>query len=67
MKKTYIQPTIWVDELGTECPLLGLSRTVTNTDGNGELIYRGGGAGPARAGENDLWDDENDDSAWDQL
>jgi len=28
--------------------------------------YGGGGSGPARAGENNLWDDD-DDSDWDQL
>ena len=67
MKKTYMQPEIWVEELGTECPLLGTSNKVTSTAGNSGIKYGGGASGPARAGENRLWDDEDDDSSWDQL
>ena len=70
-KQTYKRPEIWVDKLSTECPLLGLSRTVTNIEGkSGETNifgYGGGGSGPARAGENGLWDDEDGGSEWDQL
>ena len=67
MKKTYMQPEIWVEELVTECPLLGESNRVTSTAGNSGIKYGGGFSGQARAGEGQLWDDENDDSAWDQL
>lgn len=62
-------PEIWVEELKTENPLLG--NTITNIQtnlGGSTLGYGGGGSGGARAGENDLWDDEeDDDSRWDQL
>ena len=64
MKKTYQKPEIWVEELKTESPLLGTSDSkVTKTAGNAEIKYGGGGSGPARAGENSLWDDD-DDSGW---
>ena len=68
MKKTYIRPGIWVEELKMDSPLLGesLTKQVTNVTGSG-IGYGGGGSGPARAGENHLWDDEDDDSNWDQL
>ena len=66
-KQTYRRPEIWVEELSTESSLLGVSREVTSTDGNGGFVYRGGGSGSARAGENDFWDEEDDDSGWDQL
>lgn len=67
MKKTYMQPEIWVEELKMESPLLGdsLTKQVTNVTGSG-IGYGGGGSGPARAGENHLWDDD-DDSGWDDL
>ena len=67
MKKTYIRPSMGVEELKVESPLLGVSNEVTNTAGNGGFIYGGGGSGPARAGDNHLWDDEDDDNDWDQL
>ena len=67
MKKTYMQPEIWVEVLTVENPLLALSNEVTSTAGNSGIIYGGGGNGPARAGENSLWDDEDDGSDWDQL
>lgn len=67
MKKIYMQPEIWVEVLSTESPLLGASNEVTSTTGNSGIIYGGGGNGPARVGESQLWDDEDDDSAWDQL
>ena len=50
-----------------ENPLLALSNEVTSTAGNSGIIYGGGGNGPARAGENTLWDEEDDGSDWDQL
>ena len=68
MKKTYIRPGIGVEELKVESPLLGdsLTKQVTNVTGSG-IGYGGGGSGPARAGDNALWDDEDDDNDWDQL
>ena len=65
---SYIQPEIWVEELKAECPLLVNSITKIHTNlGSYTLGYGGGGSGPARAGENNLWDDEDDDTDWDQL
>ena len=37
---------------------------VNGADG---ITYGGSGTGPARAGESNLWDDEEDDSNWDNL
>ena len=50
-----------------ESVLQANSKKVTNTAGNAGNGYRGGGNGPARAGENHLWDEEDDDNDWDQL
>ena len=69
-KQAYLTPEIWVEELKTESPLLVNSVTGIQTNlGTSTLGYGGGGSGPARAGENHLWDDENVDegSNWDQL
>lgn len=68
MKKTYQQPEIWVEELMAENSLLGnnVSNIQTNL-GSSTLSFGGGGNGSARAGENNLWDDEEDDSSWDSL
>ena len=69
MKKTYMQPEIWVEEIKAESPLLVNSITNIVGKSGSETIfgYGGGGSGPARAGENHLWDDEDDDTDWDQL
>ena len=69
MKKIYIQPEIWVEELKAESPLLANSITNVIGKSGSETIfgYGGGGSGPARAGENHLWDDEGDDTDLDQL
>ena len=52
-----------------ESPLL--VNSVTNIIGkSGESTifgFGGGSSGPARAGENHLWNDEDDDTDWDQL
>ena len=66
MKKNYQEPEIWVEEVVLEgC----IAQQISSIRGNTSLGYGGGGSGPARAGENDLWDDENEDedSKWDQL
>ena len=68
MKKTYQQPEIWVEELEMEIPLLESLRDVQGKSGNETIFgYGGGGIGPARAGESNLWEDEEDDSGWNQL
>ena len=65
MRKTYIQPDIWVEKLIMESPLLGESNKLTNVTG-ADLRYAGGGSEAARVGENHLWDEENDVPGWDQ-
>ena len=68
MKKIYQRPEIWVETLETESPLLVDSITTIKTNlGESTLIYGGGGNGSARAGESNLWDDEEYDSNWDNL
>ena len=68
MKKTYQQPEI---EISAIVPIQVIAATVTDIIGkSGENTifgFGGGGSGPARAGENHLWDDEDDDTDWDQL
>ncbi len=67
MKKMYTNPEIWVENMITESPLLGGSLDgVTSIKGNTTLNYGGGGSGPARSGESNLWDDD-DNSDWDHL
>ena len=68
MRSIYQQPEIWVEALEMESPLLGYSITAIKTNlGESTLGYGGGGNGNARAGESNLWDDEEDDSGWDSL
>ncbi len=68
MRKTYQQPEIWVEELKMENQVLaGSVKDIQTNLGESTLKYGGGGDGPARAGENNLWDDEEDDSGWDNL
>ena len=68
MRKTYQQPEIWVEELKMESPLLGNSvKSIQTNLGESTLGYGGGGNGNARAGESNLWDDEEDNSGWDNL
>ena len=59
---------IWIENMMIESPVLGdsLTKQVTNATGNSGIVYGGGGSGPARAGENNLWDDD-DESKWDNL
>ena len=68
MKKTYQQSTI---EITAIVPTQVIAATVTYIMGKSgsETIfgYGCGGSGPARAGVNHLWDDEDDDTDWDQL
>lgn len=69
MKNIYQRPEIWVEELKMESPLF--ANTVTDIVGksgtNTIFGYGGGGNGGARAGENDLWDDEEEESDWNHL
>ena len=68
MRSIYQQPEIWVEELMMENPLLVKSITAIKTNlGESTLSYGGGGNGNARAGESNLWDDEEDNSDWDSL
>lgn len=68
-RQSYCKPEIWVEKLEIESPLL--ANTITDikgvTGGTTILGYGGGGNGPARSGENNLWDDEEEDSGWDNL
>ena len=68
MKMTYQQPEI---EISAIVPIQVIAATVTDIIGkSGENTifgFGGGGSGPARASENHLWDDEDDDTDWDQL
>ena len=67
MKKTYIRPEIGVEKLSMESQILaGTNNMITNVTGAG-FGYGGGGSGLARTGESHLWDDEEEDSDWDQL
>jgi hypothetical protein len=65
--QSYIKPEIWVEELTLEgC----IADVVSNIRGNTNLNFGGGGSGPARTDENNLWEDENSNengSDWDQL
>ncbi len=69
MRKTYLRPETWIEELKMESPLLG-DNSIFSIEGKsgGETIlnYGGGGSGSARVGETTLWDEE-EDSGWDQL
>ena len=69
MRSIYQQPEIWAEALEMESPLLGYSITAikTNLGESSTLGYGGGGNGSARAGESNLWDDEEDNSDWDSL
>lgn len=70
MKKTYIQPEIWAEELKAESPLLvnSITNIIGKSDSETIIGYGGGGSGGARAGESALWDDdEENDSGWDHL
>ena len=66
MKKTYSRPEIWVEVLRAEIPLLGSNENTFRITGNSGFIYGGGGSGPARADESQVWDDEGE-NLWDQL
>lgn len=66
MKKTYLQPEIWVEELAFEG---NIAQQVSNIKSQTGISYGGGGSGPAFAGDNHLWDDEDEDedNQWDHL
>ena len=66
MKKIYTTGNLGGRIEDGEC-VASNSKKVTNTAGNAGIGYRGSGNGPARAGENHLWDEEDDDNDWDQL
>jgi hypothetical protein len=69
MKKNYQKPLIEITSIE---PFHVIADTVINfegksSDGTTILNYGGGGNGPARSGESNLWDDEDDGSNWDSL
>ena len=67
MKEKYQRPEIKVEELMAENSLLG--NTVSNIQtnlGSSTLHFGGGSSDEARAGENHLWDDDDDDTDWDK-
>lgn len=68
MKKTYQAPCIETTAIE---PILMKNASIIDVKGmsSGEQIfgYGGGGNGPARSGESNLWDDEEDGSGWDDL
>lgn len=70
MKKTYMQPEIWVEKMNAEYQVMAGSPRPTDevtsisTKEDIGITYGGAGNGSARAGESQIWDDEGDDSAW---
>ena len=58
MKRNYINPAMRVVRIQQQCHIL--SGSITGTDSNANLIYGGGGNGPARARSNGGidWDEE---------
>ncbi len=66
MKKSYLQPEIWVEELAFEG---NIAQQVSKIESQTGISYGGGGSGPAFAGDNPLWDDEDEDedNQWDHL
>jgi hypothetical protein len=62
MKRVYLKPAMRVVVLNTRVQLLTASNpTVTRTAGNADLNYEGGGSGPARARQHDVWDEEEEE------
>ena len=58
MKKSYIQPNMWLRKISLHHQLLVVSKEVTRTAGNANIDYGGGGSGPARAPQQKgVWDD----------
>ena len=55
-----------MEVLRAEIPLLGSNENTFRITGNSGFIYGGGGSGPARADESQVWDDEGE-NLWDQL
>ena len=56
MKRDYVKPAMKMALMNTTAQLLSGS-TVKNVSGNANLIYGGGGSGPARARSNNVWED----------
>ena len=58
MNKEYMKPAMRVVRIQHQCTIL--SGSITGTDNNANLIYGGGGSGPARARSHGVWNDEED-------
>ena len=55
-KKEYMKPAMRVFETQHQCHILSVS-DVHSIGGNADMHYGGGGSGPARARQRDIWDD----------
>ena len=68
MKKSYQRPEIWIEEMAFEGSIAdGIVSNVKAKGSNGEdlgFVFGGGSSTPARADENNLWDDDEEDSGW---
>ena len=60
MKKVYVKPTMWVEEIENQ-DIICASTTVTEISGNADIEYGGGGSGPARGRSFDSWGDDFDE------
>ena len=68
MKKTYQQPEIETTAIvPTQVIAASVNGIIGKSEGKTILDFGGGGSGPARAGDNAFWDDEDDDSSWGNL
>ena len=56
-KQEYMKPAMRVLEIQNQCQILSVSG-VHSIDGNADMHYGGGGSGPARARQRDIWDDD---------
>jgi hypothetical protein len=68
MKKTYQRPETETFEAGLIQVIAATVNDIQGKSGGVTIFnYGGGGTGPARDGGSALWDDEEDDSGWDNL
>lgn len=70
MKKTYQTPETEITAMESNEMIAASIQNVIGKDSSSETSffkYGGGGTGPARAGENHLWEEEEGISGWDNL
>jgi hypothetical protein len=60
MKKVYVKPMMWVEEIENQ-DIICASTTVTVNSGDAGIGYGGGGSGPARGRSFDSWGDDFDE------